>query len=863
MLKIYARNDNFSKFSFLCYIIFFGINLFVYHLFIINLCKMKRSDIYPKIFPFAIALVILITFVEVILTFYPRGYLLHFASILIVIIAYIFYLKTEKERKRSEKLIIENEKKFRTIFDTNPAPITITRIADGKIVNANKAFYEITGLTPDEVINQTTVSLKIWDDEKNRNRFVEILKHKGFVKNYRAFLHKKNGEKIIGLISAKILDLEHQDYMLAITHDITEIVEVEEQLRRDEQLLNSIMNSPEGLIVFALDSDFRYLYFSDRHKNIMQQIFGTNAKIEKGVNILDIIHSEANKERLKQNFKRVLSGENFVIEEEFGAGKNKQVWENHYAPIKNDNGEIIGITVFVIDITLRKKAESEISILFQVVEQTPVSVVITDLAGNIEYVNPYFTKITGYEKEEIIGENPRILKSGKHSKEFYEKLWGKITNKQVWSGEFINKRKDGTLYWEEAVITPIVDKNGDIIKYSAMKTDITERKKIEAELQKYREDLEKIVAERTKQLNESLETFRALTENSLDAILRFDKDGRFLYANPNLLRITRLKEEDIIGKTYKDLAFSEKFVQEWDDTMEQIFVHKKNKRVEMHVPKFNLWIDWLIVPEIDENGVVVAGMASGRDISQIKKIEQELERMLQKEKEINELKTQFISMVSHEFRTPLTSIFSSIDLLEMFDDKWSREKKKKQFEQMRASIQRLTEMLNNVLQISRMERGKLELNFEPTDIQKFTSSFMEEVNQILTPKHTFTKKIELKNKTYNLPVDTLRTIVLNIISNAVKYSPDGGNIQLEVKEKIENELEIIISDEGIGIDEKDLDKIFTEFYRAKNVMHIQGTGLGLAIVKSLVDKLNGKISVKSEVGKGTTFYITIPLGQTK
>jgi PAS domain S-box-containing protein len=138
-----------------------------------------------------------------------------------------------------------------------------------------------------------------------------------------------------------------------------------------------------------------------------------------------------------------------------------------------------------------QQREAELKKHSLAIEQSPAIVVITDLEGTIEYVNPAFTRVTGYSREEAIGQNPRILKSGRHSREFYEALWGTITSGRVWSGEFSNKRKNGTLYWETTTISPIRNKVGEITHFVAVKEDITDRKKMETEMLQNLEDLEK------------------------------------------------------------------------------------------------------------------------------------------------------------------------------------------------------------------------------------------------------------------------------------------------------------------------------------------------------------------------------------
>ena len=180
--------------------------------------------------------------------------------------------------------------------------------------------------------------------------------------------------------------------------------------------------------------------------------------------------------------------------------------------LENENGEFIGFQGRSVDITDRKKAEEELLRLSLAVEQSPNVVVLTDISGAIIYANPKFTEITGYNIEEALGTNPRILKSGEMEDGFYVKLWEIVSSGNIWSGEMSNKKKDGTIYWEKAIISPVFDKNKKIINYLKIAEDVTDKKQMESELEEHREHLEEMVEERTDQLNEKLKELESLNK---------------------------------------------------------------------------------------------------------------------------------------------------------------------------------------------------------------------------------------------------------------------------------------------------------------------------------------------------------------
>ncbi|MBN2789869.1 MAG: PAS domain S-box protein [Candidatus Delongbacteria bacterium] len=176
--------------------------------------------------------------------------------------------------------------------------------------------------------------------------------------------------------------------------------------------------------------------------------------------------------------------------------------EWYYSVLKNEKNDLIGVLKIGHDITERKRTENEINKLSTAVDQSPSIVVMTDTSGDIIYANPIFSKITGYSFEEVKEENPRILKSGEMEDEFYNELWSTVSSGNIWSGEMINKKKDGTIYWEKAIISPVFDNDKKIINYLKIAEDVTEKKRMEYELEQHREHLEELVEQRTKELND-------------------------------------------------------------------------------------------------------------------------------------------------------------------------------------------------------------------------------------------------------------------------------------------------------------------------------------------------------------------------
>ncbi len=243
--------------------------------------------------------------------------------------------------------------------------------------------------------------------------------------------------------------------------------------------------------------------------------------------------------------------------------------------------------------------------------------------------------------------------------------------------------------------------------------------------------------------------------------------------------------------------------------------------------------------------------------AELAKANAETRKALEKEKELGELKSRFVTMASHEFRTPLTTILSSAELLKRYSHKWGEEKKLSHLQHIQAAVKHMTALLNDVLLIGKAEAGKLEFNPISLDVTKFCTELVEEI-QLTTDTHHI--DFHTQGECHNACMDEklLRHILSNLLSNAIKYSPAGGNVHFDLIFDQGNAV-FQIQDQGIGIPETEQEQLFNSFHRASNVGNISGTGLGLAIVKKAVDLHAGNITVDSEVGVGTTFIVTIPL----
>lgn len=391
-------------------------------------------------------------------------------------------------------------------------------------------------------------------------------------------------------------------------------------------------------------------------------------------------------------------------------------------------------------------------------------------------------------------------------------------------------------------------------------------------------ELEQKVAERTEQLeavNKTISDYKfALDESSIVAVT--DQKGIIKNVNDNFCKISKYSRKELLGQDHRIINsghHSKAFIRQLWVTIASGRIWKgemKNRAKDGTI----YWVDTTIVPFLNDKGKPYQYVAIRSDITQRKEAEQEILKLndeledkvkertleltqsLEREKALNDLKSRFVSMASHEFRTPLSSILSSVSLLEKYTDPEHADKRNKHFTRVKDSVRNLTGILEDFLSLDKLEQGKTEVMPERVDLREFGEQVKGQVEGML--KEGQSVHFSCTGNTI-IVVDKkiLRNILFNLLSNAIKYSPEEKTISLysEVSDKT---IRIRVKDEGIGIPEEEQKNMFRTFFRAKNAELIQGTGLGLTIVKRYIELLGGNISFTSVVNQGTTFNIEFP-----
>ncbi len=364
----------------------------------------------------------------------------------------------------------------------------------------------------------------------------------------------------------------------------------------------------------------------------------------------------------------------------------------------------------------------------------------------------------------------------------------------------------------------------------------------------------------------SIATNRALLNAIPDIMFRINSDGVIVnYKAPKESNLS-LHEPEFLGKKVEEVVPAS-MAQSFLERIKQAKATGELQVMEYQWPGPESTSYWEVRLAVSEENEIVAIV---RNITEQKQAENELRETLRKEKELSELKSRFISMASHEFRTPLTAILGSTELLKHYGHRWSEEKKLIHFDRISSYVQHMTQLLDDVLLVGKAEARKLEFKPSSMNVIQFCRSLVEELQLSAGREHTiiFTPQgltAEYENEAVSIPCTSanldeklLRHILTNLLSNAIKYSPVSTTIQFFLT-CLNSHIEIQIQDQGIGIPDEDKPRLFEAFHRATNVGRFPGTGLGLAIVKNAVDLHGGLITVNSQVEVGTTFTVRLPL----
>jgi len=470
---------------------------------------------------------------------------------------------------------------------------------------------------------------------------------------------------------------------------------------------------------------------------------------------------------------------------------------------------------------------------------------ITDLQGNITYANGKFTEISGYTRAELLGSNHRIVNSGVHSRDFFASMWNTIAHGRVWHGEICNRSKNGTLYWVDASVVPLMGADGLPEQYIAIRTDITVRKTMEAKLE------------------EQLRFVEVLLEATPTAIYLKDRQGRYVRFNKAFENLFGIRREEWIGKTVFELvpgdaaammsAKDQELFERADvQTYEAMFSNRQTGESREGL--------YWKAPLTDIAGEVTGLVGTILDITEKNRIEQELREAKRNAEAASKAKSDFLANMSHEIRTPMNGVIGMTDLaLDLVQNPAQQE----YLRLVKSSAQSLMVILNDVLDFSKIEAGKLNIEAVRFPLLQTIEETLKTLRSRAGQKDLLlqsTLQPDLPAEVVGDPV-RLGQVLTNLCDNAIKFTAQGG-IYVDVQGAPVSggfELHLSVRDTGIGIPPDKQKGVFEAFSQAdtSTTRRFGGTGLGLTICARLVDLMGGKIWLESVEGHGSTFHFTL------
>jgi len=481
---------------------------------------------------------------------------------------------------------------------------------------------------------------------------------------------------------------------------------------------------------------------------------------------------------------------------------------------------------------------------------------VTDIKGTITYANDKFCAISGYSREELIGENHRLLNSTNQPKEYWREMFLKVSKGEFWHDEVCNKAKDGHLYWVDTTIVPLFDGDNQLSGYSSIRTDITHQKESMDNLAKAKRQTEIVNEYLAAQKN-------AMDQHSLVSVT--DIKGTITYANDKFCAISGYSREELIGENHRLLNSTNQPKEYWREMFLKVskgeFWHDEvcNKAKDGHL----YWVDTTIVPLFDGDNQLSGYSSIRTDITHQKESMDNLAKAKKQAEVANESKSDFLANMSHGIRTPMNGVIGMTNQLL----RTSLDARQNNYATaVKSSAESLLTIINDILDFSKVEAGMLEMEMMEFEMGAMMHDFgraialraHEKGLEFICPANI------VSQQWFNADPGRIRQILTNLVGNAIKFTEKGEvAVHYYVKDKTEarTQLRIEVTDTGIGLSAEQQARLFERFSQADGSTTRQygGTGLGLAICKQLVTLMGGEIGVESTEGIGSTFWFTLDL----
>jgi len=623
--------------------------------------------------------------------------------------------------------------------------------------------------------------------------------------------------------------------LVGTIRDITERKRAQTALAEERNLLRTLIDAIPD-VVFVKDRDHRVLLRNQAQGVLLPTVPPATVVGSIGADFFapaDAAATRAEECRILATGESILHHERQVTRTD-----GSKAWISRTkVPLRNLQGEIIGLAGIIQNISQRKAHEQQLRFYASLQESVSDAVITTDVEFRIQSWNRAAEKIYGWRAEEVLGHSIRDVLSTQYTATVthQEAIQTLLTQENI-RGEFRQQRKDGTPIDVLFSVTLLKDPQGSPYGLVTINHDITEQKAAEAALRAQHDLLQQVI--------DGIPAF----------ILVTDTMGVIQLANQVTVKQLGLTAPQLIGTPAMALSRHVQDLPAFRQFWQQALATGEPLQQECWI-RGRLYQATLIPlknPEAQPDRLLIVAT----DITNHKEAEATLREALQKEQELGELKSRFLSIASHEFRTPLTTILGLTELLRRLHQQLTSEQITGRLVKIQHQVNHIRVMLDDILLLSQSQQGI----FAPVaiDLDALCRTLMEELSN--QAEHSERLKYCCDGPIAQIQLDQrlLRQVITNLVTNALKYSPPEKPVHIALTQQGAT-LVLTVRDEGIGIPAGDIHYLFRPFYRAGNVGKISGTGLGLAIVKDAIERHNGTISVQSERGVGTTFTVTLPI----
>lgn len=780
-------------------------------------------------------------------------------------------IEITQSKKINEEIL--KSRQLTTSVIQNAAVGIIVQGPQSEFLEYNKSACEMLGLTEDQMIGKSSfhphwkvVHLDGSEFKAEEHPVPQVIKNLIPVKNVTMGVHRPLTNDLVWLLVDAIPvfnDKKELVYVICTFNDITARKKAEDALiESNERFKYASQATSDALWDWNIITN--EIFVGESYNLLFGYQFDNN--VIPGEFCESLVHP-VDKEDYENSIEKA-----FI--------ENKQKWSHEYRYLKSDgsyafvsdkaiiirdeNGNPVRMIGAMQDITQEKLLKHELQQSEErfkgAFNNSSFGSALVSLNGNWIVVNNRMTEILGYTKEEF-KELSFVEFTYKDDVEIdlaYKKQMdeGEISYLHF-EKRFIHKNQ--SLVWVHLSVSTVKDSNGNVQYYVAQVVDISERKRMEEE---NRLLIEENNRNKAQQLIEAKNWYRLLADNTIDLVCLHNLDSSFKYVSPSIKNLLGYTPEDLIGKYPADLVHPEDLAK-FKNQIGKII--KENKRISEQVRLLNSYgeYQWFETNAtlVYENNVPVSYQSSTRDITQRKKAEKIIEDTLIQERQLNELRTNLVSTISHEFRTPMTTIRTSAELIAMYIENSNcnnTPQVEKRIETITKEIDRIVELMDAVLTISKDDADKTSFNPVICNLKEICLDVIETSFAHQKDNRIVEVFFESSISTIFADINLIKYTLFNLLSNAFKYSVGFGNVKLNLKEKDENIIVEVI-DNGIGIPEDDQPKLFNTFFRASNSNGIQGTGLGLYIIKTFTEKNSGSVTLESQLGKGTKVTLEFPL----